>query len=475
MSTPQLKLVNPDDPIQKEIHAIADQMLESRKRSAEIVPPVGECYHDLANAERFLDAVGDDVIFCAERGGWMIWNGKHWTPDVENILHDLAKDFAVGLTRTATNDEARKNAKRACMRGGFKAFQDLAAADRTISISKFDADAFLLNCKNGTLDLRDGTLREHNRLDYITRIVNANFDPHAKCPTFDVFLEDIQPDPEVRAFLQRSIGYSLLGEVRERSFWILYGTGANGKSAFVNLFNNLLGEYACGTTSASIMAVRQPNGIPNDIARLKGKRFVIIPETEENERINAALIKALSAGDTVTARFLFNEFFDFQFTGKLWIATNHKPAITDHSKGFWDRLKIVPFNQRIAPEHQVKPDELMASLMDEADGILTWAVKGCSDYYGARGLKVPEVIQKEIDQYKFEQNPIEQFLEEYCETGEYFTVDNTPLFAKYREFALHELGYRQVSQKRFTQQLLLKGFTPGKSGRRFWNGLRLND
>ena len=127
----------------------------------------------------------------------------------------------------------------------------------------------------------------------MTKIINSDYDPNAESPAFMDFLETIQPDPAIRAFLQRSIGYSLLGAARERSFWILYGTGNNGKSVFVNLFNNLLGDYASATTSASIMAVIRANAIPNEIAWLRGKRFIIIPETEENERINAALIKAL--------------------------------------------------------------------------------------------------------------------------------------------------------------------------------------
>ncbi|MEK7856259.1 MAG: phage/plasmid primase, P4 family, partial [Acidobacteriota bacterium] len=352
---------------------------------------------------------------------------------------------------------------------------------------QFDTQPFLLNCANGTLDLKTGVLRPHNRADRITRIVNCNFDADAESETFERFLETIQPDPSIRAFLQRSIGYSLLGAVRERTFWILYGTGNNGKSIFVNLFNNLLGDYASATTTASVMAGKQ-NAIPNDIARLKGKRFVIIPETEENERLNSALVKALSAGDTVTARFLFGEYFDFPFTGKLWIATNHKPTITDHSKGMWDRMKLVPFTQDIPKDKIIKADDLMASLMADASAILNWAVLGCHDYFDLDGLDVPEVIQREIDAYRKEQDSISQFIEERCETfaqaqierpQEYlvpadYRVLNSDLYKAYKEFCEQNGEYLR-SHRRLTQNMHERGFKQLNSGGRYWEGVRLSD
>jgi putative DNA primase/helicase len=314
-----------------------------------------------------------------------------------------------------------------------------------------------------------------------------NYDPDAESPAFKSFLETIQPDPSVRAFLQRSIGYSLLGKVRERSFWILYGTGNNGKSIFVNLFNNLLGDYASATTTASVMAGKQ-NAIPNDIARLRGKRFIIIPETEENERLNSALVKALSAGDKVTARYLFGEFFDFYFSGKLWIATNHKPAITDHSKGFWDRLKIIPFSQDIPKDKVIKSDDLMAQLLAEAAGILNWALLGCQDYFDLDGLETPAVIQAEIDAYRREQDSISQFIEERCLTIEQalannpdayiipaeYRVTNKDLYDSYKQFC-QDNGEFLRSHRRLTQNMIERGFKQMNSGGRFWEGVRLID
>src|SRR5690606_28955095 len=204
------------------------------------------------------------------------------------FVFSLAADFTRGMYQNIRfgKDEII-NAKRANDQAGFNAILKFAARARTASINTFDTDPYIINCKNGTLDLRTGALRPHNRNDRLTKIVAADYDPEFESPNFNKFLTDIQPDPSVRAFLQRSIGYSLLGVVRERAFWILYGTGNNGKSVFIDTFSALLGEYASSAASASIMAVKSPSSIPNDIARLKGKGFVIVSETEENERTNA--------------------------------------------------------------------------------------------------------------------------------------------------------------------------------------------
>lgn len=495
MTEPQLKLVK--DVADEQISAIGAEMKARQKalasngrgaRTADILPPDRSVrYDDLSNAERFLEFAGDDLLYSAEAKKWLIWNGTHWKFDNEDFVFQLAIEFAKNLysPEHIATDEGRKNARRANNQNGLHAFLGIAARIKTAPIDSLDTQAYLLNCKNGTLDLKTGELRPHSRADRITRLVESEFDAEATSPVFDDFLSTIQPNPDVRAFLQRSIGYSLLGTVRERSFWILYGTGANGKSIFVNLFNNLLGQYASGTTTASIMAGRQA-AIPNDIARLRGKRFIVIPETEENERLNSALVKALSAGDQMTARFLFGEFFDFYFTGKLWIATNHKPTITDHSKGLWDRLKLVPFNQNIPPDRVIKSDDLMAQLLADSPAILAWAVQGCRDYLDLNGLDVPEVIQTEIDSYRREQDSIAQFIEECCETIDHaracrpddyliaadYRVSNSDLYRAYKRFC-EENGEYLRSHRRLTQNMQERGFTQLKSGGRYWDGIRL--
>lgn len=504
-AAPQLKLVPKDTnhDIDKLIEETAAGVEGSRfalavreKGGVDYVPPSGPMrFNDIANAERFLTEFGGNLLFCVETQSWMIYLNGFWKKDDTFFVTDYARMWAKAELENALpeGDKQRiKNADRLNNDAGFNAMIKQSKYQRAITISKFDAPPthYLLNCKNCTIDLKTGEERKHAREDFITRSVAVEWQgKEAECPTFEAFLEDIQPDPEIREFLKRSVGYSLLGVVRERSFWILYGSGNNGKSIFTNLLLQILGPYGCTTTSETIMDMKRPGGSANsDIARLKGKRFVLIPETNENERLNAALLKALSAGDVITARHLYGEFFDFPFTGKMWIATNHKPTVTDHSKGFWDRLKLVPFTTNISDSKVVKSDVLLARLMAEAPGILAWAVRGCIEYLEKDSLDVPAVIQREIDQYKFEQDSIAQFLANACQTWEQFVaiseqsrayateadfqVPNKELYDAYLKYC-KENGEFPRSHKRLSQNMQERGFRQGRSGSRYWEGVRL--
>lgn len=495
-AAPTLKLV--PDPIDAEIADLAADitankrrdMLARRNGTADVLPPDGPRYNDIENAEAFLNVVGEDLLYCVERGCWYVWDKTHWAVDNEDLVFALAKEFARSMYDGAASKDAIANAIRVNNRAGFEAFLKMAQRQRTVSISKFDAEStdYMLNCRNGTVNLRTGEIRDHAREDMITRVIPADYDDRAECPGFDKFLADIQPDPEIRGFLQRSIGYSLLGSVPEHAFWILYGIGNNGKSVFTKLFINLFGPYAAGMQAESLMdANRRAAGAANDdIARLKAKRYVLVSESNEGERINAAQIKALSAGDIVTARHLFKGFFDFAFTGKLWIATNHKPTISDPSDGLWRRVKLVPFAQTIEADKVIKQDELHAMFRREFSGILNWAVQGCLEYIEHDSLRTPPVIQAEIDNYRREQDSILQFIEECCQTIEQarelrpddyliaadFRVSNSDLYEAYRKFCLAN-GEFPRKHRRLTQNMFERGFRQLNSGGRYWEGIRL--
>ncbi len=475
------------------------ELLRAKGR-IEYMPPDGgpHSWNDLGNAERFLSSFGDELGFCVESGKWMVYTGRHWQVDNIYYISEYARVFVKEELVEAIRSGQKfriKNAERLNNEAGFTAMFKMATRLRAVSISEFDGPAtyYKINCRNGTLDLKTGALDPHRAEDRITRFIDVDYEPDIESPAFERFLRVIQPDASIRAFLQRSIGYSMLGVVRERSFWILYGGGNNGKSVFTNLFTTMLGDYACGTTSETIMDAKRQGGSANsDIARLRGKRYVVIPETAENERLNASLIKALSAGDVITARHLYGEYFDFPFTGKMWIATNHKPTITDHSKGFWDRLKLVPFTVSVPDDQVIKSDILLAQLMNERSGILTWAVQGARDYFDMDGLAVPDVIQAEIDQYKFEQDSIAQFIGDACYTFKAslanaelnprvdvglesdYQVKNSEIYKAYGEYCRNN-GDRPWPQRRFTSALRERGFHQRNSGGRYWEGLRLKE
>lgn len=484
--------------VKGEIAAAATEALEKRaakraelrRGTVTVLPPDQIRFNDLTNANRFLWSTDGDLAWVPEigKGKWLVWDGKHWGVDNDDFVFRLLEDFAHGLYESDRNLEGGvKNAKHVSDGSGFNSLEKMAKRKATVSISSFDRDEYVINCLNGTVDIRTGEKRDHRREDRITKLIRCDYDPEAACPAFERFLSRIQPNAEIRDFLQRSIGYSLLGRARERAFWILYGTGRNGKSIFCNLFLNLMNEYSANVRSATIMQ-KSPTAIPNDIARLKGRRFILVPETDENERLAGALVKSLSGGDKTTCRFLFGEEFEYYFSGKLWIMTNHKPTITDPSQGMWDRVKLVPFNEKIGPEEVIKEDALMAMLQSEYSGILNWAIRGAFDYFERDSLHVPAVIQDEIDRYRFEQDSVAQFLEECCYTIEQMTrndpeayvnesafrVSNPSLYAAYKKFCADN-GMFLFSQPRLSRNLIERGFRQRNSGGRFWEGIRLQD
>src|SRR5690606_20900317 len=427
------------------------------------------------NARLFASRYHYSLRWQSDAGRWLTWNQTHWEPDNTGLVMRIAQEFAKSLydivpDLARSKDEfqtAFRHATRTNKLAGIRAFLELAKSELTITSNSLDQEPFLLNTLSGTVDLKTGELRKHRPTDYLTKLCPFHYNPDGDCSTWLEFLETILPDATVRDYLQKAIGYSLTGVVRERAFFICYGFGRNGKSVFIDTISKLLGDYARNTTADSLMR-KQMASIPNDIARLKGARFVTTAETDEGRQLHESLIKSLTGGDKITARYLFNEFFDFYFEGKLWLATNHIPVIKDQSNGMWDRIKLIPFSVTIDPAKAIDKDELVELLLGEAAGIMAWAVEGCLQWQREKRLITPEVIEREVARYKYEQDSIAQFLEERTETGEYFEIENSALFNAYREYC-HDNNEFQFSHRRFSQKLYERGFTQTRTSKRFWN------
>jgi putative DNA primase/helicase len=218
----------------------------------------------------------------------------------------------------------------------------------------------------------------HTREDLITKIAPYDYNPDADCSRF---LEFLSRDHAARIDARLSTAMFRLFNVGDvsRSSFLFSRLRPQRKSVFLDLFSKIFGGYSQNTTADSLM--KKPTGsIPNDIARLRGCRFITCAETEEGKRLHESMLKQLTGGDVVTARFLFSEYFDFYFSGKIFIATNHLPAILDTSQGFWDRVKLIPFTVQIEPEKQIDKDTLLDSMLAEAAGILAWLVEGFQKY-----------------------------------------------------------------------------------------------
>jgi len=330
---------------------------------------------DIANGRRLAARHGKDLRFTVERG-WFVWDGRRWAVDERGVAVQVrAKDTALSIfdeiKNSSDRDARMKHAKHAQSKNALEAMIWCARSEPGIParLTQFDADGWVLNVANGTLDLRTSELRPHRREDLISNLVEVAFNPDADFDLWDAFLwRVLDKNDELYAYLRRFVGYLLVGDTREQSLHFLYGLGANGKSVFCEVLVRLLGDYAVAVSPDLIM-LRRHGGIPNDVARLRGVRAALMNETSQGARFDEAKLKDLTGGDTLTARFLHQEFFDFHPTHRLLIRGNHKPTINGTDEGIWRRLRLVPFTVSIPPEEQDR--DLLTKLEAELPGTIT--------------------------------------------------------------------------------------------------------
>lgn len=299
------------------------------------------------------------------------------------------------------------------------------------SISELNADPLMLNCGNGVVHFRKtkdahaeawgqeewswtADLLPHHRSHYITKLARADYDPQAACPNFEAFLATVQPDPEIRAFLQRWFGYSLTGLTSEQKLAFLYGGGRNGKSTLIDVLADILADYGTSLPIETLTGTEQRKGsdATPDLVRLPGARFVRASEPEQGTRMKEALIKQLTGGEPIMIRRMMQEFVEITPEFKLTISGNHKPEIRGADDGIWRRVLLVPFDVQIAAADV--DQDLPAKLRAEAPGILAWMVRGCLDYLDG-GLNEPDAVLQATEEYRQESDPLRVFLTTECE------------------------------------------------------------
>ncbi len=420
---------------------------------------------DIANARRFAFRHGDKVRFTPERG-WFVWDGRRWVSDERGLeVQELAKETALAIfdeIRFAQDRDARmQHAKRSQSKVSLDALTSLARSEPGIpaKLTDFDGNGWLFNVANGTIDLRACKLRPHDRTDLITNLSEITFDPAAECELWDAFLWRIlDQDADLYAYLRRFVGYLLIGDTSEQSLHFLYGLGANGKSVFCEVLMRLLGDYAIAASPDMVM-LRRHGGIPNDVARLCGKRVAMMNETSQGARFDEAKLKDLTGGDTLTARFLHQEFFDFAPTHRIVIRGNHKPAIDGTDEGIWRRLRLVPMVVQIPPDEQDR--DLLRKLQGELPGILNWALQGCREWQDV-GLRPPPIVTAAVEQYRQESDTLGRFIAECCEVRALGQVKSSALFKSYQEFC-QQSGERWLAAKDFPNEMQRRGFARKRS------------
>ena len=432
---------------------------------------------DLGNADRFIRANGDIVRYSVGHGMWLVWDGTRWKKDdlgeVWRLAGLTARDIFTEAMVADSKEESLKLSKwavRSQDRYQLYAMLDLAKYQVSVLMDTLDKDPWLLNCQNGTINLKTGELQPHNQDDLITKIVNANYYPDAEAPTWMAFLRGIMAENEgMVKFLQRAIGYSLTGKTTEQVFFILHGTGANGKSTFMETIAGLLGEdYAAGIPTDTIMLKHFGDGIPNDLARLKGARFASVNEVENGQTMAEGKIKDMTGEEKLKVRFMRGEWFDFMPEFKLWLRANHKPVIVGTDYAIWRRIRFIPFDVVITPDKQ--DPNLREELKDEYEGILAWAVKGCLDWQEER-LNPPEQVTSATTGYRNEQDVVGHFLAERTRnTG---SVSKKALYLAYLNWC-EENGDKSVAQRSFTPAIRERGYVETREAiGRGWAGLSL--
>ena len=443
-------------------------------------PPRGYNVTDLGNARRLVHRHGRNLRYCWLWRKWLVWDGKRWVKDDTGEVYRLAKETVSSIYQEAAaapNDEARKelgkHATRSEAGARIKEMVDLARSDVPVMPDELDTSPDLLNTESGTIDLRTGELREHRHEDLITKIAPTRYRPDAAAPTWETFLERVLPGEDLRAFVQRAVGYSATGDTSEQCMFINHGGGANGKSTFQEAIAAALGDYAMRTPTEMLLAKRT-DGVPNDVARLKGARFVSASETEEGRRLAESRIKDLTGQDTITARFMKAEWFDFAPTHKLWLSTNHKPEIRGTDAAIWRRIRLVPWTVTIPPEEQDK--KLPIALRHELAGILAWVVRGCLQWR-REGLQATDEVRKATGEYRAEMDVLAGFLAECCELDTDHWEYAKDLYECYKRWC-DENGERPEPQRKFGGRLGERGFQRDRGGSRgagIWRGVRLTE
>ncbi len=440
---------------------------------------------DQGNAERFIADHGQHVRYVGVWGKWLIWDGTRWAIDETYEIYRLAATTVkrmwaeVGaLADGDPNDKTDPRTKEkkewwawciACEnKGKMEAMIEVAKTIAGIAIkhTQLDTNAWLLNCCNGTLNLRTGQLQKHRPEDLITKRIEIDFDPTAKATTWETFITRVMGEKadELVPFVRRAIGYALTGDVSEQCLFFAHGKGHNGKSVFFNTLAALLGDYQQKAPTEMIMAKLGTGGsIPNDVARLMGCRFVVTAEIEEGRRLAEALVKDLTSDDTIIARYLHKEFFEFPPTHKLFMYGNHKPIIRGTDPGIWRRIRLIPFQVTIPAEE--RDPQLGAKLKAELAGILNWAMAGCLEWQDI-GLRVPQCVQDAVADYRAEMDTLGGFIEDTCVTGPAYTVRASELYAGYSKWC-DDTGEFKITQRRFGMQLTERGYDRFHSRRGF--------
>ena len=386
-------------------------------------------WNEMGMAELFGELYREEARYCAEYRSWYTFNGGYWQKDAAEILvSEKLKEFVRLMNLYCfeiQSEEQRNSYQRFILRLGDRRMRDRVLRDATgtltINASEFDKNPYLINCINGTYDLRDFTFREQRWDDFITMRTNFSHTPNrnVRCERWEQFVDEVtEGDKDKASFLQRALGYSLLGIANEECMFILHGkTTRNGKSTLLNTIETMLGDYSKVAPVGLICRESKPKDADMaspTLAGLKGKRFVTMAESNESGRMDEEKVKQITGGEEISARALYQNVITFtpQFT--IWLSCNDLPAISDKSLFASDRVKVIEFNRHFSAMEQDKSLKSLFETQEARSGIFMWLIRGYKNYL-RYGLYMSNPMQDVLKRYERENDLILQFLEEKCE------------------------------------------------------------
>lgn len=393
-------------------------------------------YTDTANAESLIIKYGDSIRYNFDNKVWYLWDGKVWKWDEKNKIKQYAEIVAnemLSLAKKNFDDTGIKNALRMLNSAGKNSMINEAQHQTGISIvnAECDTEKFYLNTHSGIYDLRNGVLMPHDKELYMTKISSTEIDQR-KPELWLKFLDEIfAGDKDLIKYIQKSVGYTLSGSIKEQMIFILHGGGNNGKSVFVDTIQTMLGDYATSVPIEVLMEKKGRGNVETTLARIKGARMIHASENDEDDQINEGLIKQITGGEQVIGRFLYGNEFEYYPEYKLWLSTNNKPKVKGTDFGIWRRLVIIPFGVTIPPERVDK--DLFEKLKNELPAILNWAIQGF-DMYQKEGLTLPKSLIDEKDKYKRENDYISNFITDRIDKKDGYRVQASVVYKEYESW-----------------------------------------
>lgn len=472
----------------EQLREVLKEMARKYEEDTKII--IEECnLTDLGNAKRLVIRFKDRLRYCHPWRKWLVWDGTRWKVDataevwryaiktVGYIYTEAERAEPEGTEDKKTRRKIGNHAVKSEAEAKIKAMISLANSQEGIPVlpDELDKDPLLLNISNGAVDLQRGQLLDHSKERLITKLAPVKFDTKAACPLWLDFLNRIMfGNNALIEYLQRVAGYCLTGKTGEHKIFLPYGGGGNGKSTFLKVLQNILGDYAVKVDSE--LLIRKPPGAHTTaVTDLKGTRLAITIEVQEGRRMAEALVKELTGGDSITARRMRQDNMTFEPTHKIIFATNHKPMIHETTHAFWRRIALIPFNYVFAEEERIK--DYHETLLKERDGILQWMLKGCLKWQ-KQGLGEPKEVTDATKDYRTEMDILGDFLADCCVIGQENKVCNKELRKAYADWC-QKNGEKEISSKVFSSKLQEKGFIRLENVRfassrgRGWKGFHL--